>query len=76
MAAGEFDGLSNERPLWVLRLPAGPPHRLSDVAAHDACWAPDGRHLVFATGKDVFVSEADGSEVRKLASPDGVDFSY
>jgi dipeptidyl aminopeptidase/acylaminoacyl peptidase len=71
LGAGEFQLPSDLRPLWVLPLPAGPPHRLGDIVAHDACWAPDGRHLAFANGKDVFVAEADGSEIRKLATPDG-----
>jgi DNA-binding winged helix-turn-helix (wHTH) protein/Tol biopolymer transport system component len=76
LGAGEFQLPSNERPLWVLPLPAGPPHRLRDIVAHDACWSPDGRHLAFATGKYVFLAAADGSEVRKLATADGFDLSY
>jgi Tol biopolymer transport system component/DNA-binding winged helix-turn-helix (wHTH) protein len=76
LGAGEFQLPSNERPLWALPLPAGPPHRLGDIIAHDACWVPDGRHLAFANGKDVFLAAADGSDVRKLATADGFDFSY
>ena len=75
LGAGEFQLPSNERPLWALPLPAGPPHRLGDIVAHDACWVPDGRHLAFANGKDVFLAAADGSDVRKLATADGFDFS-
>jgi len=74
LGAGEQTLPYGERPLWVLPLPAGAPHRLGDIFAHDACWSPDGRRLVFANGKDVFGAKADGSEVRKLASPDGSDF--
>jgi len=74
LGAGEFLP-GNERPLWALPLPAGPPHRLGDIVAHDACWVPDGRHLAFANGKDVFLAAADGSDVRKLATADGFDFS-
>jgi DNA-binding winged helix-turn-helix (wHTH) protein/Tol biopolymer transport system component len=76
LGAGKFELPSNERPLWVLPLPAGPPHLLRDIVAHDGSWAPDGRHLAFANGKDVFLAAADGSDVRKLATPDGFDFSY
>jgi DNA-binding winged helix-turn-helix (wHTH) protein/Tol biopolymer transport system component len=74
LGAGESALPYEERPLWVLPLPAGAPHRLGDILAHDACWSPDGRRLVFANGKDVFGAKADGSEVRKLASPDGFGF--
>ena len=65
-----------ERPLWALPLPAGAPHRLGDILARDACWSPDGRRLVFTNGKDAFGAKADGSEVRKLASPEGSDFLF
>jgi Tol biopolymer transport system component len=59
-----------------LPLPAGPPHRLGDIIAHDASWAPDGRHLAFANRRDVFLAAADGSDVRKLATADGFDAAY
>lgn len=52
-------------------LPAGPPHRIGDILAHDACWAPDGLHLVYLNGKDLFVARPDGSEIGKLATADG-----
>ena len=74
VGSGESGSSSLSRPLWVLPLPLGPPHRLGDIFADDACWAPDGRYLAFANGKDVFVAEADGSKVRKLASADGFDY--
>jgi Tol biopolymer transport system component len=76
LGAGEFDVQSNERALWALPLPAGPPRRLGDIASHDACWAPDGRHIAFTNGKDVFSAESDGSHVRKLATAEGFDASF
>jgi DNA-binding winged helix-turn-helix (wHTH) protein/Tol biopolymer transport system component len=76
LGAGDFALPYGERPLWVLPLPAGAPHRLGDILAHDACWSPDGRRLVFTKGKDAFGAKADGSEVRKLASPEGADFVF
>jgi hypothetical protein len=54
-----------------VRVPAGPPHRVADIITHDACWAPDGRHLVFAKEKNLFIAKPDGSEVHKLAAADG-----
>jgi DNA-binding winged helix-turn-helix (wHTH) protein/Tol biopolymer transport system component len=70
LGAGEYTLTYEERPLWVLPLPGGAPHRLGDILARDACWSPDGRRLVFSNGKDIFGAKADGSEVRKLAPPD------
>ena len=60
-----------ENPLMVLPLPAGAPHRVGDVLAHDASWSLDGRWLVYANKRDLFVARADGSEPRKLATVDG-----
>jgi len=59
-----------ERPLWVLPLPTGPPHRVGNILALDACWSPDGNHVAFIKDKDLFVAKPDGSEVRKLATLD------
>ncbi len=56
--------------LWVLPLPTGPPHRVGNILALDACWSPDGNHLAFVKGKDLFVAKPDGSEVRKLVTLD------
>ena len=68
-SAGAATISSIERPLWIVPLPIGSPYRVGDILAHDACWAPDGRHLVFAHDNDLFIAKADGSEVRKFASP-------
>jgi len=83
---GAFQGMTPDRPLWVVPLPAGPPHRMGDIIAHDACWAPDGSRLVFANKNDLFVVKPDGSQVRKLAasiyanwmrfSPDGTRLRF
>ena len=59
-----------ERPLWALPLPTGPPHRVGNILALDGCWSPDGNHLAFIKGKELFVARPDGSEVRKLATLD------
>jgi DNA-binding winged helix-turn-helix (wHTH) protein/Tol biopolymer transport system component len=71
LGEGEFG--SDRRPLWVLPLPAGPPHRVGDILALDACWSADRRGLAFTRGKEVFVAEANGSEERKLATADDFD---
>jgi DNA-binding winged helix-turn-helix (wHTH) protein/Tol biopolymer transport system component len=67
-------GDPSERPLWVLPLPAGPPHRVGNILALDACWSPDGNHLAFVKGEDLFVAKPDRSEVRKLATLDSVAY--
>ena len=59
-----------EHPLWVLPLPTGSPRRVGDVLALDACWSPDGNHLAYFKGKELFVARPDGTEIRKLATLD------
>jgi DNA-binding winged helix-turn-helix (wHTH) protein/Tol biopolymer transport system component len=76
VGAGEFESEDHGRPLWSLPLPAGPPHRVGDIHARDAGWAPDGRKLAFTSGKDVFVSDANGSDVHKLISAYGFDGAF
>ncbi len=75
-SAGEFQTDHNERPLWALPLPAGPAHRVGDVLAADAAWAPDGRHIFFTDGKTIFTGEPDGSHVQKILSTEGIGFCY
>jgi serine/threonine protein kinase len=61
----------DERPLWIVPLPAGTPRRVGDVLAQDACWAPDGLHLAFLNDKDIFLAQPDGSGISKLATTNG-----
>jgi len=63
-----YEGLQMETALMVLPLPAGAPHRVGDVLAHDASWSPDGKRIVYANGHDLYVCKADGSDPRKLAT--------
>ena len=66
-----YDGAQMETAVMVLPLPAGTPHRLGDVVAHDASWSPDGKRIAYANGQDLFVSKSDGSGARKLATVPG-----
>lgn len=53
------------RPVWTMRLPNGEPHRLGTMEAQSANIFPDGR-VLFAQGRALYVSNQDGSTVRKL----------
>ena len=66
-----YEGLQRETAVMVLPLPAGAPHRLGNLLAHDASWSPDGTRIVYANGHDLYVSKADGSDLRKLATVTG-----
>ena len=61
-----FLGTEPESQFWSLPLPSGAPRRLGSLAGRDPSWSPDGRHLFFVRGSDLFVANADGSEPKKL----------
>jgi len=71
LLALSYDGVQMEAAVMVFPLPAGAPHRLGGIVAHDANWSPDGKRIVYANGHDLYVSKSDGSEPRKLATVPG-----
>jgi Tol biopolymer transport system component/DNA-binding winged helix-turn-helix (wHTH) protein len=72
-------GSEAESKFWIIPLPSGVPRRLGDLAGHSGTWSPDGRHVVFCTGSDIFEANADGTSPHKLATvsgePHGLHFS-
>jgi len=50
----------------ILPLPGGSPYTLGNVTGHDAVWSPDGSRLVYASGNDLYISDAAGGNSRKL----------
>jgi hypothetical protein len=66
-----YDGVQMDTAAIVVPLPAGTPHRLGDVLAHDGSWSPDGTRLVYAFANSLYMSARDGSEPRKLTEISG-----
>jgi len=84
---GSWFGTELEYSLWTVPLPAGAPRRLADLTGHDGHWSPDGRHLIYANGHDLYLAKPDGSQARKLLtmlgnpyatrfSPDGISMRF
>jgi len=63
-----FNQLDSE--FWLQPLPAGSPRRM-EITGHDAAWLPNG-NLMFAKGSEVFRSEHDGRNARKLLTAMGI----
>lgn len=68
---GSFEGDEKLLPLWELPILGGAPRRLGNLHAQSAAWSPDGRSLIYGSGSDVDLANADGSDPRKIATIDG-----
>jgi DNA-binding winged helix-turn-helix (wHTH) protein/Tol biopolymer transport system component len=66
---GRSDGAAE---VWAQPLPAGTPHRVGQIYATDACYAPDRRHILYADGRTLIMIDPDGSNPRELARVRGV----
>jgi DNA-binding winged helix-turn-helix (wHTH) protein len=55
-----------EQPLWIVPTLGGDARRVPNVLAHDATWMPDGRRLLIASGNELTIVGADGSDPHKL----------
>jgi serine/threonine protein kinase/Tol biopolymer transport system component len=60
--------------LWRLPILGGSPRRLGALVGQDAAWSPDGKMLVYAQGRELFLAKSDGTESRKLVSAMGRGF--
>jgi Tol biopolymer transport system component len=60
-----------ESPILALPLPAGLPRPVGDIRGHNAAWSPGGDQIVYATGTDLFLAKADGSNSRHLVATPG-----
>jgi Tol biopolymer transport system component/DNA-binding winged helix-turn-helix (wHTH) protein len=63
-----------EQSLWIVSTIGGTARRIPGILAHDAAWMPDGQHILYATGNDLYIARDNGSESRKLATLPGRAF--
>jgi DNA-binding winged helix-turn-helix (wHTH) protein len=63
-----------EQHLWIVPTLGGDAWRVPKVQAHDATWMPDGQRLLVASGSDLMIVDADGSDARKLLTTAGLAF--
>ena len=65
--SGVLASETDQRPIWIVSLPGGTPRRIGSIKGRSASWAPDGEHVVFATTNAIYLTNKDGSDIRKLA---------
>jgi serine/threonine protein kinase/Tol biopolymer transport system component len=71
---GGTTAYAQDMPYYAVELPGGTPRRLDDFKAQDAAWSRDGKQLVYATDRDLYLASSDGSGPRKLATADDTIF--
>jgi serine/threonine protein kinase/Tol biopolymer transport system component len=71
LLVGSFVGTEAGYQMWSLPLPSGAPRRLGDIVSQNSAWSPDGHHLVFCKGSDIYQANADGTDPHKLLTVSG-----
>jgi len=66
----EGHGVPLTGPLWSLPVLGGSPRRLAETVGTEANWSPDGKMMAYASGDDIFLAKADGTEPHKLLTAD------
>jgi len=57
---------SRRSALFLVRPDGSELHRIGDFLGDNPDWAPDGRKVAFDDGRDIYIVDADGSEMRRL----------
>jgi serine/threonine protein kinase len=73
--AFQFPRTVQEGSAWIMPLPSGAPRQLGEITANGGSWSPDGRQIVFAKGSELLLANSDGTNPRKLVTPDGFSTS-
>jgi DNA-binding winged helix-turn-helix (wHTH) protein/Tol biopolymer transport system component len=58
-------------PLWAVPTVSGPGRRINDVTSTDAAWFPDGKRIVYASGRTLYVANSDGTHSRQFVTVNG-----
>ncbi len=61
----------DNEPIYVQPLVGGTPRRIGDILAYDAAWYPDGRHILYTAGGQVYKCDSEGASRRQLFSVPG-----
>ena len=59
-------------PLWLISVLGGSPKRFGNIEVSDAEWRPDGQGIVYSVGADVYSSNVEGSNSRRLLTAPGL----
>ena len=68
---GRFTYRGSTSTLWLMPVQGGQPQRLADIVSDEAVFHPDGKHIVFARGEELWVVGTDGASPKRLISLPG-----
>jgi len=60
-----------EAPVWLLEVNSGAARKLGDIEAQDAAFAPDGKTIVVARDRELYLTDIQGANPLKLAEATG-----
>lgn len=74
-----FEGVEQEKPLWVLSTHGGEAQRLGNVHCREARWSPDNSRIACSSGMTILLLDENGSVLRTVgpfpSSPSRVRWS-
>jgi serine/threonine protein kinase/Tol biopolymer transport system component len=59
-------------PMWVASVLGGTPRPLGGLSANGAAWSPDGRTIAYTSGADLFLTDTEGANPRKIWTSAGL----
>jgi Tol biopolymer transport system component/DNA-binding winged helix-turn-helix (wHTH) protein len=68
---GQFTSRSSQSTLWLMPVQGGVPARFGNIVSGEAVWHPDGNHIVYAQGHELWIVGIDASDPRRLVSLPG-----
>ena len=63
-----WEGMEEERELWIVPVASGKPRRIGTLLCHAAAWSPDGNTIAYAYGNSIYVTKDQGVTSQKLQS--------
>jgi Tol biopolymer transport system component len=63
-----------EAPIWLVDVNSGAARRLGDIEAQDAAFAPDGKTILVAKQRELYLTDLQGATPVKLAEAPGKVF--
>ena len=61
-----WEGIEEERELWIVPIASGKPRRVGTLLCHAAAWSPNGSTIAYAYGDSIYVTKDQGTTSQKL----------